>query len=367
MREQTRNLLVGITVIVALIALGAMILVFQELPAFVQLGYPVRLHFYATGGVTEGSDVLLAGKRIGRITEIAFVDGDARKGVRMTALIDRGQKVPGTVNAYLRSVGFAGGAVVDLKVDGKDPGAGRTDPATGGPLLWLPTDGSIALEGSFLSRGFITAEDREELKKALSGILPEDMRREISETMVSFRRLADRLDGFFAPPEATTRPQATSASGPSSRPAPRLHTTLAKLNAALDAVNKTLGDPENQASLKAGLARFKEAAAAAAQAMEEARATFREVRGATGKVTKRFDELTLRLMADADRLSKVLGAIQRTTEKIEAGDGTAAKLLNDPKLYNTLVDATAQLKTSLEKLELLLAQWKDKGVKLDLK
>jgi len=79
MKERTRNLLVGLTVMVALVVMGGMILVFQELPGFLQMGYRVKLRFPGASGITEGSDVLLAGRRIGRVTHVEFTDGDTLK------------------------------------------------------------------------------------------------------------------------------------------------------------------------------------------------------------------------------------------------------------------------------------------------
>ena len=98
-----------------------------------------------------------------------------------------------------------------------------------------------------------------------------------------------------------------------------------------------------------------------------AKVTFEDVSDATKKASKRFDELAEKLIDDADRLGKVLTSLHRVTVKIETGEGTAGKLLNDPELYNGLVDATQQLKDTLEKLSALLAEWKEKGVKMKLK
>ncbi len=360
MKEQTRSLLVGITVLVALVVLGAMILIFQELPTFMQVGYRVQLQFPDSAGAAEGADVLLAGKRIGRIIRVEFADDDARKGIILHALIDSDVNIPGNVNAYIQGRGIAGGAVIQIRSDGYPPGAGRKDPATGEPLAWIPKKGEFRIHG----------------RMADGGLIPAKLRAQIAEATVSIKRLADKLDRFFTPPAAGDAPAAPRTT----QPAANLFTTLAKLNAALDAVNRTLGDAENQANLKAGLSNlksglgsFKKAADAAAEVMAEARqvfgrakVTFAEVSDATKSASKRFDDLALRLMDDADRLGKVLTIFHRSAAKLESSRGTAGKLLNDPRLYNTLVDATAQLKVTLDKLEVLLAEWRKKGIKLKL-
>ena len=367
MKENTRNLLVGVTVLVALVLLAGMIVIFQELPAFMRVGYTVGLHFRHAGAVTEGTDVLLSGKRIGRITAVAFTDGDARKGVDIDALIDRGVRIPGNANAYIRTRGF-GGAIIDFAPDNKPPGADRKDPATGEPLAWLPTDGSIVVEGAI----------------AGGGMIPAKLRQDISSAAASIQRLADKLDAFFTPPPlpATATNAAAPAATATAPAAPAgLYATLARMNAALEDVHKTLGDPENQANIKAGLANFnaglasfRKAADGAAKAMAQAQAmlatakvTFASVSDATRSASKRFDDLAGKLIGDADRLDRVLTSIGRSAASLEKGEGTAGKLLRDPKLYNALVDATDQLKKTLEGLDRLLAEWKEKGVQIRAK
>jgi len=358
MKEKTRNVLVGLTVLVALAILGALILMFHELPTFVRVGYIHKARFPNASGAEEGSDVLLAGRRIGRVTHVEFTEGDARKGVTFTLLIKSGVNVPGDVNAYIRTRGLAGRAYIDLISDGRPPGAGRVDPATGKPLRWLPKDRVVLIEGEVYD----------------TGLIPRDMRAEIHETLAELRTLAKALNEFLAP---------TTATAPAGAPqAPtNVRATLAKLDAALEAISQTLGDKENQANIKEGLANFKAATKAAAKALEgtrelfaearktfaDARKAFAEVGTAAGVTSRRFDDLAARLIDDADRMGKVLTSLHRSAERLESGKGTAGKLINDPKLYEEMVEVTAQLKETLQTLQSLLERWKEQGIKLNLK
>ena len=76
MKEKTRNVLVGLTLIIGVVLFGSMILIFQDLPGFMQMGYRQQFKFWATGQLETGSDVRLAGQRVGRVTDIAFQGGD---------------------------------------------------------------------------------------------------------------------------------------------------------------------------------------------------------------------------------------------------------------------------------------------------
>ncbi len=364
-------MLVGATVMLALIILGGMIIIFRELPAFVRPGYELRFTHWDTGPVREGSDVLLAGIRIGRVSEITFTEGNARKGVTIIATIDQDVSIPGNVNAYFRSGGFAGGGAIELSSDRKSPGSERTDPITKGLLAWLPKDNAFTMKVGWRPDGGI-------------GPISGKLVKEIREAMCSFKNLADSLDTFLAPPPApptgaaTSAPSATTTTTAPATPRPKappnLQTTIAKLDAALDAIAKNLGDKENQANFKAALANLNTAAAASVEAMkglktmvDDVKGTMGDVSGAAKAASKRFDDLMTHLINDADRLAKVLTSMHRITTKIDKGQGTAGRLINDPALYENLVNAAKQLQTTLDSLQLLLDKWKKEGVRLKVK
>jgi len=54
-------------------------------------------------------------------------------------------------------------------------------------------------------------------------------------------------------------------------------------------------------------------------------------------------------------------------EKVDSGEGTAAKLVNDGRLYEELLETTCRLKALLEDMKSFVAQSKDKGVPIKLK
>jgi hypothetical protein len=50
--------------------------------------------------------------------------------------------------------------------------------------------------------------------------------------------------------------------------------------------------------------------------------------------------------------------------KAQKGDDTAAKLLNDGRLYENLLDSSQELKMALEQLKKLAAEAREKGIKI---
>ncbi len=317
MKNTTRNLLVGFTVMTALGLLGGMIMIFREVPSFMRVGYyEVRAVLPTSGGLVSGADVMMAGKRIGRVASVDFVDGDPRKGVVMTLVIKSEYSIPGNANPYIEGKGFTGGALLVLGFnDGRDPGTSRKDPKTGKPLEWIPRDPVMTLHA----------------------------------------------------------PEATGGGGPSLIPRELVDSitkTMGKFDVALDSINKVIGDEQSQANIKAALAGFKTASDGMNQAMGDMTEAMNEMKALSGSAKTavgRYDELARKLIDDADKLGKLLTTLNNAAEKIDSGEGTAGKLLNDPRLYNELADTAVQFKATLTTLDELLTQWKAGGVSINVK
>jgi phospholipid/cholesterol/gamma-HCH transport system substrate-binding protein len=354
MKESTRNLLVGLTVVLALGILGGMIIAFRELPSFMQTGYAVRIHMSDTGGAIVGADVLIAGKRVGHVTDIAFADQrDLTQGVIMAAAIDTGIPIPANFRAYVHNRGLTGGAVIDLRAPDGQLSTGS----------YLPTHGKPTRQGELSGD---------------TGLIPREMLSDLRVALASVRRLADNVNSIMAAPDTpeyaamfpATAPGSTT--GPATQPAPRranLHNTVARLDQAMDNLNMIIGDQENQRNVVATLKNLAAASEAAKAVMAQAQDVLAQVSGATkvaaqavGSAGKHIDDLAPKLMDSVDKLSAVLTSLHNVAVKMESGEGTAGKLMNDPALYNNLQDVTAQLKTTLESTQQMLDEWKKNGI-----
>ena len=356
MKERARDLAIGMTVIVALVVLMGLIVLFTGLPEILQPGYEIRIVADTTYDVHGGDSVHLAGIQIGRVVDISFTDPDQpAKGVTFVAKIDPEVNLPGNVQAYIFTKGVVGAAYLELKDDGPQ----RTDPATGKVLEVFPKDGSMAIS----------------IRHVGSGLIPP----ELTDAIKSVMKLADNLNQLVAPEPAlpvgvpTTAPAVAEPAG--------LKGTMGKLNRALDALSAVLGDVENQKNIKTSLANLTQATSSAREAMdsvkqfaEEARQTASRARTTAEdfsklatKSTQRIDELIGKLITDAEQISKLMAIVNRAAAKIESGEGTAGKLLNDPELYNSFLAATRQLNKLLIEFRQLVETWRKSGVELKLK
>ncbi|MCD6365594.1 MAG: MCE family protein [Planctomycetes bacterium] len=345
MNERTRNIAVGLMVLVALVLLAALIVIFTGLPEILHRGYRIAILFDETQEVEKGDSVRLAGVRVGSIHSIEFTGGDARKGVTITAMIHRGVRLPGNVQAYIHSRGLVGSGYIELKADGPP----RINPDTGQPVPFLPTGGVFQISGS---------------KKLQGEMIP----KEISDAVLDMRDgfkdlsiLAANLNRLVAPPSDDKHLSS-------------LGQTLAKLTRTLDDLHAVIGDRENQANVRSALAGFAESASSASDAMtemkgfaSEAKEAVRRMSETSADIAEDFDALAKTLIDNAEKVSALTGAMSRAATKIESGKGTAGRLLNDDKLYTNLVEAADQLQKLITEMRLLAKTWQADGVRIKVK
>ena len=121
------------------------------------------------------------------------------------------------------------------------------------------------------------------------------------------------------------------------------------LNTLINNANDILGEKANKENFKSALANLSEAAKQATQSLEE----FKKF-AATGVNT-------------SEELTKTVAELRVILEKINNGQGSAARFVNDGRFYENLLENTQQMQLLLEELRSLLAKWSDKGVPIKLK
>ena len=195
---------------------------------------------------------------------------------------------------------------------------------------------------------------------------------ELAPALKGLASLSDNLNKLISPQpkdatsQPSTKPSASDADD-------GLAGTLNNLNVTLKGLSQVFGDVENQTNIKASLKNLAAAAAKANEAMDamkefasETRKSFKETSASVDKVVKRADQLTIKLIDDAEKISKLLATVNRIALKIENGDGTAGKMLNDPKLYNNLQEAASQMQILFKEFSALVKTWKENGLKVKM-
>ncbi len=327
MSPYRRNILVGVVVLGALIFLGWMILKFGDQPAklFAAPTMPVFFTAQRADGVSEGSPVLYQGVNVGRITGVKRTDDG--KGVLIEGQVDVAPPLPANVDgAIIAQSLLGGGAGISLQLLGPEP------------------TGELAAKTTLNARYV-----------GLEMIPPEfaTLAAELRLSAVQFResRIIEHLDQ-----------------------------QVIKAGEVMDSVKSLLDDKEMRADLKTSMANVRVATETAnrigtnlekfstelEKLGKEANATVGQARVTLTKADEQVTDLSKQVGQRLTQVAKLLDTFQSISAKIDKGQGTAGQLVNDQRLYESLVQTSRELNATISDLKRLVEQWEEEGISFKL-
>ncbi len=334
--------MVGVTVLSALVILGWMVVQFGDRIATPFSGKKIAVSLRAptADGISGGSVLKYRGIPVGTVKDVAFgSDND----VLIRAELDLDKPVPANIRGEIRLPNLLGAnAVIDLFLTTPVPSE-------------VKLVGGEVIEAEFVGTGIIPPEVTK-LANALSGVV-EELR--ASGVVANFNKLVTDIDD-----------------------------QALKLGTTLDHINEVIGDENVKLDLKKTVAEFRATSERAARVAErfeklaadleplpgEASAVMTDIRSgvsdareAIGKTDERIEDVSRRINENLDRIALVLADVKSVTAKVDEGKGTAGALVNDPRLYNTLVSATELLAATIKDIQRVAQQIEQEGVKLRLR
>jgi phospholipid/cholesterol/gamma-HCH transport system substrate-binding protein len=311
--ERRRNIIVGIFVVGSLSALVWLIFKFQDLPgAISKLGsYQVFVQFPTAVGVQRDTDVYLSGYRIGNVTEVMapklrreiLPDGELGKEYHQTVVVLSIDKqyanIPSNVEVKLMTRGL-GSSYIELQVNPDALPAPQRDPNR--PETIYLVEG-MTLQGSI----GMTSE-----------FFPE-------ESQKKFEQLVDTVN------------------------------TLTKN------LNDVVGDPNTKSNFKSIMANLSDASKKASDMLEELRKFSTTGTKILQNFEKDINNFLIAATTTSEELNKTLASMRVTIDKINTGQGTAGKLVNDAQLYESLVETSEEMRKMLEELKAFIADANEKG------
>jgi phospholipid/cholesterol/gamma-HCH transport system substrate-binding protein len=312
MTAYQRNVLVGVVVLVGLGMLAWMILKFANQAAtfFLTTGTRITLTTSRAEGIADGSPVMYRGVNVGRVTGVRrVVSEDGREDVVIDALIDADPPLPANLHGRIKQTSLLGGSsMIALEQDETAttrPGAAKSIGHLG--------------SGANLQADFVP--DVTSLTDSVEGLSK------------SAQEMIASINKIVGDP-----------------------TVADDIRASLSNARQTL---ENANKVSARLdklgASFEKTADGAQATMGEVQITVKDARV---EIKRMSDNLNQRLGQIAESLQR----IQSVAHKVDQGQGTAGKLVNDPKLYDALTDTAAELKLTVKDLRRLIQQWEQEGI-----
>ena len=319
--QRRRNMIVGVFVVVGICALVWLIFKFGDLPSVVtKMGsYEVFVQFPTAPGVQTDTPVRFCGYQIGRVTKVMApeIREDMETGLKyyQTVVILSVDKsyvnIPSNVEIKLMTRGL-GSSYIELKQTPGKP-AEPLDPNR--PETVFLVDKTL-LQGS---------------TGMTSEFFPEE----------SQKKLVELVDGIIA---------------------------------LIANANDVIGNPDNKENLQIMLANLTRASEQAEEIIQQAKQTIEEIRklAITGTTTiknidAKAEDLVVAMVDTSEEITKASAQLRLILEKINSGQGSAAKLINDGRFYENLLENTQQLQLLLEEIKSFVAQARDKGVPIKLK
>ena len=314
-------MIVGIFVVVGVGALVWLIFKFGDLPSAVtKMGsFEVFVQFPTAPGVQTDTPVRFCGYQIGRVTKVMapeirkdMVSGlEYYQTVVVLSIDKRYVNIPSNIEVKLMTRGL-GSSYIELKQHPDKPEV-PLDPNRPETIFLVD---KIWLQGS---------------TGMTSEFFPEE----------SQKKLEELTEGF---------------------------TTL------INNANDVIGNPNNKENLQKMLANLADASQQATVTMQEAKQTIEEFRkfAAAGTSTlknadAKAEELVVAMVDTSQEISKAAIRLRQILETINDGQGSAAKLINDGRFYENLLENTQQLQLLLNEIKSFVAQARDKGVPIKLK
>ena len=319
--QKRRNMIVGIFVVVGIGALVWLIFKFGDLPSAVtKMGsFEVFVQFPTAPGVQTDTPVRFCGYQIGRVTKVMapeirrdMVSGlEYYQTVVVLSIDKRYVNIPSNIEVKLMTRGL-GSSYIELKQHPDRPEV-PIDPDRPETIFLVD---KIWLQGS---------------TGMTSEFFPEESQKKLEELTEGFKTLINNA-------------------------------------------NDIIGNPNNKENLQEMLANLADASQQATETMQEAKQTIEEFRkfAAAGTSTlknadAKAEELIVAMVDTSQEISKAAIRLRQILETINDGQGSAAKLINDGRFYENLLENTQQLQLLLDEIKSFVAQARDKGVPIKLK
>lgn len=314
MNDRVMQFRVGVVVLATAIIAGILVVLFGDLPSLVQATYPVTMSFTDARGIANGTPVRKNGILVGRVASVTL---DERGGVNVVADIDAYVPIYRDEQPRIAST-LLGDAEIQLVPGTVRPPRQRI----------VPDEKLVGAVSRDPFEVFATLEPK--LGTALESL---------AQASDSVTKLSANLDRLLLGEDQTFEKM--------------VHKTESALDAfsqAMANINDVLGNPQSRANVKQALDSLPEV-------MRDLRATvqgigttvdtadrnLRNLEGLTKPLGERGEGMVAQVNQTIGRLDEVIRQAATFSRALNESQGTLGKLVRDPKVYDDLAQAAANV------------------------
>jgi len=304
--QRRRDILVGIFVVVAVCALVWLIFKFGDLPTAVsRIGsFSVFVQFPTAPDVREDTPVNFCGYQIGRVIDVMapqmLRDLNTRQVYHQTKVVlsinKKYANIPSNVGVKLMRRGL-GSSYIELTVDPNALPAPPRDPNRTETRFLV--DGMLLQGSTGVTSEFFPAESQEKLDKLVNG-----------------------------------------------------------LNQLIKNANEIAGDPNNKENFRTTLATLPNVTKQAEQTLKEVQELAAHATAFLKSTDAKAEKLVTAMVDTSEESSETISQLRVILEEVNTGEGTAARIIYDGRLYENMLENTKQLQKLMEEVESLAAELK---------
>ena len=345
----SREVRVGLLVIVALVVLVAGLFLVGERENLLTLKNDYFIHFSTVAGLASGNPVQLNGVTVGKVKSIVLPEAVDETLLTVWISIDRrfAARVRRDSAARIKTLGLLGDKYIELT----SGSAGSPEIAPRGEIAAAPATDIDQL----LASGEDVAENVVAISVSLRSILGrmeagEGILGELTIDTEAGRLVKEAIVGTIESIEQISR---KIESGPGTLAAllnddgllrriegtvDRAEELLGSLETGDGALPALIHDPETRSNIEQAISRFNDAA-------EDLASVAERVNEGQGLVAKLLNDRAYDDEVSED-LKQLIRNLNILSARLESGDGTLAQLINDPQVYDALTDVVVGINES---------------------
>ena len=319
---------VGMFFLIGIVVLGGVTFYVEDVSTLMKETYDVRAHFSTANGLKVGNSVQVAGVEVGRVKVITLTD----TGVDIILEIEEGREIKKDAVATITLGGFLGDKYVDISLGGE--GAPRLQPGeeleVNNPPDLNAIIANVIKTVDQVAEFTASIAEAKDFFKALKEAGPK-----LDKTLTALQDITEKIRAGEGTIGKLIQDDDVY------KKADQIATSL---RTASERLAKIIGDNEDE--IRDALAAVKESGPQIKEAVTSLKAIAQKIEKGEGTIGKLVNDPAL-----YEDITATFGKVKALLAKMEKGDSAVSRFMNDEKFFEEMKASVAALNSVAQKLD----------------
>ncbi|MEW6357098.1 MAG: MlaD family protein [Planctomycetota bacterium] len=319
---------VGLFFFIGIVILGIVTFYVEDVSTRIKKTYEVKAHFSTANGLKPGNSVQVAGVEVGRVKTIELTD----TGVDIVMDIEEGRTIKKDAVATITLGGFLGDKFVDISLGGKDapPLQPGEELAVNNPPDLNAIVANVVKTIDQVADFTSSIAEGKEFFKSLKDAGPK-----LDKTLTALQEITEKIRAGEGTIGKLVNDEDIYK---------KTDEIATSLRTASERLAKIIGD--NEEEIREALAAIKESGPQIKEAVASLKAIAQKIEKGEGTIGKLVNDPQV-----FDDLRAALANVKDLTDKMKKGDSEIAKLMDDKKFFEEIRGSIAALNNVAQKLD----------------